>query len=224
MRNGKLAGLVALLFALTLTAVGASAAIHGDYIEVRSADVYTGPCFANSQVGLEGNQAIMAWKVKQGSWHGVSLDGLSVVAVVKAHATLGDPYHDPYPAEAVMILDAGANAAQRAALQAMARANAGPLLDHVVRVDIAPIRLNIAGGMHDASAKLEAGKLALIETRALCSGDKICGNEVTYYPPLVKSVHAMPAYTVEDAFTGQGLGVVWQRMDRRSAFVGTFTN
>jgi hypothetical protein len=65
---------------------GASAAfasgITGDYIEVRSADVYTGPCFANSQVGLEGKQAILAWHVQKGSWQGVDLSGLSVVAVV----------------------------------------------------------------------------------------------------------------------------------------------
>lgn len=224
MRNGKLAVLVALLFAMALTAVGASAAIHGEYIEVRSADVYTGPCFANSQVGLEGNQAIIAWKVTQGDWRGVSLDGLTVVAVVKAHSTLGDPYHNPYPAEAVLIVDSRANGAQREALQAMAQAEAGPLLDHVVRISVEPISFNVEGsGMHGV-AKLEAGKIALIETRSLCMGDKICGNEVTYYPPLVKAVHAMPAYTVEEAFKGQGLGVEWQRMDRRSAFVGTFTN
>ena len=224
MRNGKLVGFVALLFALALTAVGANAAIHGEYIEVRSADVYTGPCFANSEVGLEGNQAILAWKVTRGDWRGVALDGLGVVAVVKARATLGDPYHNPYPAEAVLIVDTRANAAQRSALESMARAQAGALLDHVVRVTQAPIAFSVEnGGMHGV-AKLEAGKLALIETRALCSGDKICGNEVTYYPPLVKDVHAMPAYTVEEAFTGQGLGVVWERMDRRSAFVGTFTN
>ena len=61
--------------------VSAHAAIKGNYVEVRSADVYTGPCFANAEVGLEGKQAILAWRVSQGSWKGVSLDGLSVVAV-----------------------------------------------------------------------------------------------------------------------------------------------
>ena len=48
--------------------VSAHAAIKGNYVEVRSADVYTGPCFANAEVGLEGKQAILAWRVSQGSW------------------------------------------------------------------------------------------------------------------------------------------------------------
>jgi hypothetical protein len=96
-------------FLLSGLAVSGSAAIKGDYIEVRSADVYTGPCFANSEVGLTGKEAILAWKVQEGSWKGVSLNGLSVVAVVTAQATLGDPYHSPYPAHSVLILDSRAS-------------------------------------------------------------------------------------------------------------------
>src|ERR1041385_218391 len=96
MRKFWAAATAGLLLAIG-TAASARAGIKGDYLEVRSADVYTGPCFANSEVGLEGKQAILAWRVKQGSWRGVNLNGLSVVAVVQANATLGDPYHNPYP-------------------------------------------------------------------------------------------------------------------------------
>ena len=73
---------------MAVSAVPGSAAIKGDYIEARSADVYTGPCFANGEVGLVGNEAILAWRIKEGDWRGTSLNGLGVVAVVKAHATL----------------------------------------------------------------------------------------------------------------------------------------
>jgi len=79
--------------------------IRGDYIESRSADVYTGQCFANGEVNLVGNEAILGWHVQSGSWNGVALDGLSVAAAVRARATLGDPYADPYPAQAVLIVD-----------------------------------------------------------------------------------------------------------------------
>ncbi len=65
------------------------AAIQGEYIEARSADVYTGPCFANGEVGLRGNQAILGWKVRQGSWNGIALEGLSVVGVVRAGVRSG---------------------------------------------------------------------------------------------------------------------------------------
>ena len=70
----------------TLTAASALAvsqpAITGDYLEVRSCDIFTGPCFANAEMGLTGKEAIMVWSVKEGSWQGTALDGLSVIAVV----------------------------------------------------------------------------------------------------------------------------------------------
>ena len=199
-----------------------SAAINGDYIEARSADIYTGPCFANGQVGLVGNEAILGWKIKEGDWKGISLNGLGVVAVVKAQATLGDPYHSPYPAVAVLIVDQRANPRQRLALQEFAASMAGKLLSHVVSVESAPIEFAVSRGAHHGVARMVAGNLARIETRSLCQGDDICGNEFVYYPPLVRLSHAMPAFTLHDSFQGKGLDVVWNRVGQRSAFVGTF--
>jgi len=216
-----LATAAAALFLLAMTAPATSAAIKGDYLEVRSADVYTGPCFANSEVGLVGDQAILAWRISEGNWKGISLRGLSVVAVVKASATLGDPYHSAYPAKAVLILDQRATSGQRLALEEFAKSAAGQLLSDVVRVEAAPISLE--QGIEQGSVQLVAGKLVRIQTRSLCSHDHICGNEFVYYPPLVKLAHAFPAFTLNEMFTGQGLGVVWSRMDKRSAFIGTFT-
>ncbi len=219
-----LATVVVGLFLGAGLAVPAQAAIKGDYIEVRSADVYTGPCFANSEMNLEGKQAILAWKVTSGSWDGVPLDGLSVVAVVGANGTLGDRFEDPYPAKAILIVDVNANAQQRAALADFARSMAGRLTENVVRVEASAIRLNVSEGGQHGSATLAAGSLANIKTRGLCEGDHICGNEEVFYPPLTQVAHAMPAYTLQDSFSGQGLGVVWDRSDARSAFVGRFSN
>jgi hypothetical protein len=222
MRKFWIAAATAVVF-VAAAAVSGQAAVKGDYIEVRSADVYTGPCFANSEVNLEGKQAILAWRVNQGSWQGVNLDGLSVVAVVQASATLGDPYHDPTPAKSVLILDQRANAQQRQALVEFAKSTAGPLASNVVRVVTAPIQVEVGQGENHGSVRVIAGNMARIETRSLCQGDHICGNESVYYPPLTKVAHAMPAYTLQESFNGQGLGSVWNRMDTRSAFVGTFS-
>src|SRR5437868_12340380 len=108
--------------------------INGEYLETRSADVYTGQCFANGEVGLVGDEAILGWRVQQGEWNGVRLDGLSVVGEVKANATLGDPYGNPYPANSVLIVDDQANPQQRAALAALAPPMGGELLAHAERV------------------------------------------------------------------------------------------
>jgi hypothetical protein len=221
-RMSIVTALVLAFWLLGTAAALSAAAVSGDYIEVRTADVYTGPCFANSQVDLEGKQAILAWRIQKGSWQGVNLDGLSVLAVVQARATLGDPYHSPYPAKAILIVDERANAAERRALEGLVRSEAGKLVSEVVRVETAPIQVNVGQGDEHGSVSLEAGKLVRIRTRSLCSGDHICGNEEVYYPPLVRTAHAMPAFTLEEAFQGQGLGTVWKHADARSAFVGTF--
>ncbi len=223
-RNSKLETrnfLWALLLILMLAGMASAQQISGDYVEVRSADVYTGPCFANAEVGLVGDQAILAWRVDKGTWENIRLDGLAVVGVVKANATLGDPFGKPFPAKAVLIVDARADAAQRQALQKFAQSMAKDLLKNIVSVETAPIRLQ--AGEHHGSVTLSAGNLARVETRGLQEGDHHCGNEETYYPPLTKLSHAMPAFTLMDQFKGKGLGVNWTIEGKRSAFVGTFS-
>lgn len=216
-------GLTILLLA-GLAVVSANAAVTGDYLEVRNADVWTGPCYANSQVDLTGKHAILAWKINHGTWEGTDISGLTVVAVVKASATLGDPYRDPLPSESVLILDHNATAQQRQALADFAKARAGKLVGHVVRMDVAPVSLEVGKGMDHGMDILKAGDLAVVKTRPLCQGDIMCGNETVYYPPLTRTDHSMPAYSQEDAFNGKGLGVVWTNRDSRSAFVGSFSD
>ena len=41
--------------------------ISGNYLEVRSCDVYTGPCFANAEMGLTGKEGILVWSIREGS-------------------------------------------------------------------------------------------------------------------------------------------------------------
>jgi hypothetical protein len=209
---------------LALAAVAGAHQIQGDYIETRSADVYTGACFANAEVGLVGNEAILGWRVTRGGWNGVALDGLSVVAAVKAKATLGDPYGNPYPAKAVLIVDEKASAPQRDALVAFARHMGGRLLENVERIDEAPIAFEVAGreSGHHGAATVTAGRFATVRTRSLTDSDHLCGNEETYYPPLTEISHAMPAVALTDRYEGPGLGETWSNRDKRSAFVGSF--
>ena len=195
--------------------------IRGDYIETRSADVYTGQCFANGEVNLTGEEAILAWHIRVGSWDGVPLEGLTVAAAVKARATLGDPYANPYPAKVVLIVDEQANPQQRAALIAFAHQMGGELLRNVGQVVAAPMEL-VVNPEHHGVALLRAGRFATVQTRALNDTDHLCGNEVTFYPPLTQVAHSMPAVALTDAYRGPGLGVDWESHGRRSAFVGTF--
>jgi hypothetical protein len=197
--------------------------IYGNYVEARNADVYTGPCFANAEVGLVGELAVFGWKVSKGSWEGVDLDGLGVVAAVRAKHTLGDAYEPAYPVHAVLIVDSRANAEQRLALQKFAKRMGGDLLQDVVKVVYQPIDLNFEkNDVHSMRARLTAGNLAKIETRAISESDHICRNEEVWYRPLTKLDHAMPAYAVAHDYQGDGLGTRWDVPGKRSSFVGTF--
>ncbi|HWZ43997.1 MAG TPA: DUF1326 domain-containing protein [Candidatus Saccharimonadales bacterium] len=196
--------------------------ISGDYVETRSADVYTGQCFANGEMGLAGDQAILAWRIQEGGWDGVSLAGLSVVGAVKAQATLGDPYGQPYPAKTVLMVDRQATPQQRQALINFAQEMGGELFRHVVKVMDVPIDMAVGQQQHHGRASIRAGELVTIETRAIGDKDHLCGNETTFYPPLTETTHAMPAVAMTDEFLGQGLNTTWTLHDKRSAFVGNF--
>lgn len=196
--------------------------VSGEYIESRTADVYTGPCFANSEVNLTGKEAVLAWHVDKGIWQNVRLDGLSVAAVVRASATLGDAFNNPLPAKAVLIVDERATPAQREALANFAQAQAGKLLSNVIATEAQPIRFTVDANHHGA-ASLEAGDVARITTRAILDTDEICHNEEVYYEPLVLNLtHAMPAVASRSSYSGNHLGSTWNESNRRSAFVATF--
>jgi hypothetical protein len=213
----------AIALLLLCGSVLAAQQIRGDYLESRSTDVYVAQCFANGEAGLTGNQALLAWHVQEGSWNGVKLDGLTVAAAVRAQATLGDPYGEPYPAQAVLMVDDAANAAQRQALIALAQHQGGKLLENVEQVEYVPVILDVPSDLHDGHAVLRAGHLATIVTRPLNHHDHICGNETDYYPPLTNVQHPTSAVALTDEFRGNGLDSQWSAHGRRSAYIATFS-
>jgi hypothetical protein len=222
MRNVRFAGIMAvLLVALAVTAGAAD--IRGTYLESRDAEVYASHCFANSEIGLRGNLAVMAWKIEEGVWNGVSLNDLGVVAVVKASATLGDPFSNPMPAKAALIVDERASVEQREALTAFAKHMAGGLLETVVRTDMRPISVHFDGGIHAQQATLTAGELVSLKTRAIKKTDSLCHLDDVYYSPLVKLDHAMAAFALESRYSGEGLDVTFNGHNRSSAYLGTFS-
>jgi hypothetical protein len=208
---------------LALSASLPSNHVRGEYIEARTADVYTGPCFANAEVGLTGDLAVMGWKIEQGSYDGVNLDGLSVMGAVRASNTLGNVIDTVYPVKAVLIIDERANAEQRLALTAFAHKMGGQLLADVVHVEYQPIEFAMAdNNVHTRQAVMTAGKMVKLETRAMTDADQVCHNESVWYQPLTPVEHAMAAYTVSNDFGGTGLGTVWKYSGNRGSFVGTF--
>ncbi len=196
--------------------------ISGDYLEVRSCDVYTGSCVANSEMGLSGREGMLVWSVKQGSWQGVPLDGLKVIAIVKTDDTLGDVRYQPLHGKAVLIVDAKADSRQEAALKDFARSMAGGLVADVVATKAASVEVTMGKCASGSCATVKAGNLVEISTRCLGGKDHLCGNEENYYPPLTSVSDAFSAYTELAAFRGTGLNATWDIAGKRSAYLGTF--
>ena len=102
--------------------------IRGNYIEARTADVYTGPCFANGEAEQVGREAVFGWNIDNGELAGREPRRASVVGVVRSKYTLGLTSEPVNPAKAVLIVDSRANAEQRLALQSFAKHMGGDLL------------------------------------------------------------------------------------------------
>lgn len=202
------------------TAPLSAAGITGQYIEVRTCDVWTGACFANAEMNLGGRNAVMGWKIDQGSLDNVKLDGLGVVAVVQASDTLGMKQQGQ--AKAVVIVDSRANEAQKAALVRLAKQQGGALVGNVVAVESAAVELIRCECKGEVCARLNAGA-AHIETRCLDPNhDKACGHEADFYPPLARNVRARAAMASEHGYNGKGFNGTWKESDRRGAYVGSF--
>src|SRR5437870_4873634 len=147
----KLSSTILSLAALTAFASTPSEpTISGDYLEVRSCDVYTGPCFANAEMNLTGKEGILLWSVREGTWKGTKVDGLRVMAVVHTDATMGDINFECRSGKAILIVDSKADAKQKEALTDFARTMASKLIAKVVDVRSAPIEAKLgkctAGG------------------------------------------------------------------------------
>src|SRR4051794_14336283 len=112
-RRLTLAALALALVPSALLADDGPIRVRGQYVEARTCDVWTGPCFANADFNLGGKNAVMAWRVEKGSADGVSLDGLGIVAIISAQNTLG--LEQSGPAKCVLIIDKRADDAQRVA-------------------------------------------------------------------------------------------------------------
>ena len=132
----------------------------GRLCEAATADVFTGPCISNAEVFITGNQAVMAWKVNQGTWKGTDLSGLCVAAAVRGTTTFSAD--QPDKAVAVLIVDQKAKfATARSPDQDGTRAG-GARLGNVVAVKTAQMSLKLEN--HEISAADQPTALTVCRT------------------------------------------------------------
>jgi hypothetical protein len=217
MRHAKLL-LGALVVSLGLCGTLGAQSIEGEYIEARTCDVWTGPCFSNAEINIRGNQAVLAWAVTRGSFNGTALDGLKAALVLDAEGTLDSDREGKV--KAALYLDASATPAQAEALTAMVRKLAGARAANLVAVEHKSITYSRDG----LSARLTVGMgEARIVTTALAHCDAHCGNEEQAYPAIGTTAPVDCAKAVELTYAGDTIKRVrWTLRNTRSALLGKF--
>ena len=193
--------------------------LKGTYVEARTAEVFAGACVVNGEAGTTGREALLAWRVDQGRFNGVRLDGLAVAAAVVGDVNLGvhEIGGETAHTRAALFVDARATAAQRKALVAMAKSLSNGVVETVVDVTPAPIEFVV--GRHDI--RVTATTLRLTVEKHL-DHDAGCGNK-QWFGPLSTVNDAEMGMTAENAFSGASLGTKWSDPNKRSGFFGTFS-
>jgi hypothetical protein len=200
-----------------------AAPIEGHYLEARTCQVYTGPCFANGEMGNSGKDAVMAWSIQRGQQDGVDLSGLNVALVVRASDTLGHQGFANAPEiRSLIVLDQAANAQQREALVRFVRSQAAAATVDVAAIETAPIDMQL--NVLDVTGQLQVGDLITLKTRKARPGDCICSNETAFYPPLVQLAGFVPGVTIDGEVSARSLGRHWSIPETRTAYLGTFSS
>jgi hypothetical protein len=199
--------------------VAGGKSLTGEYVEARTAEVFTGGCIMSSEAETIGKQAVLAWKVDRGSFNGVSLDGLSVVAAVAGDRNLGIQEIGGAPANvrSAIFVDERANSAQQLALVAMASELSKGTVDHIVKVTAAPIQFTDQGQIVHVSTD----QVALAVNKVMVH-DPTCGAQ-QWFHAFVPSAQAKMGVAEQNAFSGTALGTKWSDPNKRSAFFGTFS-
>ena len=133
-----------------------------------------------------GKKRTLVWNIHEGNWNGVSLDGLTAVAVISAKSNLAI---DSETRKSVLYVDVKTTSEQRAALKDMLTTKRADVLGEVVATQTAPIAFTKNGTKYD----LTVGKaLALSANRYPCAN---CTQpHQIWYKPLT---------TIQDAIVGK---------------------
>jgi hypothetical protein len=217
--KSTIAAIAVLALAAPPLLAGGKGTVTGAYVEARTAEVFTGGCIMNSEAETMGRQAVLAWKVDRGSFNGVSIDGLSVVAALSGDRNLGmvEMGGGKAAVRSAMFVDERANPAQQIALVAMANELSKGLVGDIVQVTAAPIRFDDRGG----EIQVNAGQVALDVSKHL-THEPTCG-AMQWFHPLASVDQAAVGLAAQHAFSGSALGTRWSDPNRRSAFFGTFS-
>jgi hypothetical protein len=196
-------------------APNAKGSLKGDYVEARTASVFAGPCHYNGELTTAGREAEMAWNIREGSWNGVALSGLTALVAVTSEANLKEDAER----RSILYIDAKASKAQADALADALKTNYGKALGKVVAVKRAPLTFTRKGDLFRVAAK----GVTSLEVEALPNGECCTMAHLVWYEPLVELKGRKVGYTKTSGIQDKTLGPAWTHDGQNTAFYGTFS-
>lgn len=208
-------GAAALAASLLAGAAQAAPAITGDYVESRSANVFIGACHHEGEIQTNGRNAVLAWSIKDGSFHGVSLKGVSAVAVVAGDKHLS---FDDAKRRSVLYVSDAATAEQRQALAALLRERAPQALGEVVGVKTAPVTFDASGDTY----RVQVANSAFLKIKK--TPQQLCCKQTyeVFGKPFVPVKGFKTGYCVSAEYKDGSLIESFSASDQNNAFFGQF--
>ena len=190
--------------------------VQGEYIEARSASVYTGACHFGAEFVDGGKEATLVWNIQHGTWNDVSLDGLTIVAIVTAKKNLAI---DTETRKSVLYVDTDTTAVQRAALRNMLATQQAEVLGDIVAMQSEPLSFAKEGTRFDVTV---GEVLALSANRYPCAA---CTQpHQIWYQPLAPVQNAIVGKSEVYRYQDTHLAVTWHQGGAvNNVFVGDFS-
>jgi hypothetical protein len=194
--------------------LGSSGAITGRYVEARSASVYAGACHYGAEYTTQGREAVLAWRLDGGSFEGGALDGVEVVAAVRADANLAEP---GVARTSVIYLDEDLAPERRAVALSWLQREHAAALGKVELVRTAPVEVACDGDAY----RVQAGAWVRLEGRAM--PDRACCSMPSnvWYDPLVAVDGRLVGESALFALDEPTLAAKFERRAENDAFLGS---
>ena len=188
--------------------------IAGQYVEVRTASVFTGACHYNGELVTTGQQAVLAWHFTSGQWQGVDLSGVRAIAAVNSDANLGQQA----ARKTELVIDSSATDAQAKAVAALLREKSAATLGEIVATRRAPVTFTHDNNQYAVSSE----GYASMAVQPMPNGECCKQPNLVWYTPLTPIENRKVGFTKSAAYTAATLGDAWAREGENSAFYGSF--
>ena len=207
---------IALIFASGIAIATNSTSVQGEYLEARSASVYVGACHFGAEYVEGGKEATLVWNIHSGEWNNVSLDGLTVVAVISAKDNLAI---DTKSRNSVLYIDKKATPEQRAALSDMIATKNHDVIGNVVTTQFEQITYSKKGTKYDVSV----GRVLTLSVNRYPCANCTQPHQI-WYEPLTKVKNAIVGKSGIYRYKDTYLPVNWQQGETsNNVFVGSFS-